>query len=310
MVRYVKTVAKRPPERICDMSRCSLLAAVAFAASLAALVPPRVTAQETRSAYLDVILLVDKSLSMVKAEAGVRKYAEGEIIGPVLVPGDRLIIETFYGKVDRLYAGTIRSEEDKAAIVRKLDAVVPNGRFTDIGAALDRAKADLAELGMPERPKYVLLLTDERQEAPYGTKYYAPDYKLVHPALKYVRRVDLGLFRAITVGFDVEARVDATAPGVMRLLEEPPARRTGDYPALPKGTDGGLSGAAVVGGPTANPRATGGEKLAPPSGASTLGRYSLPILLGVAVLAALFLAAVIVRVVQLRNRRREDTQDT
>ena len=33
-------------------------------------------------------------------------------------------------------------------------------RFTDLGAALDASKRDLEQLGDPERPKYVLLLTD------------------------------------------------------------------------------------------------------------------------------------------------------
>jgi hypothetical protein len=276
------------------MRRGSLLAAALIAASLAA---SPLAAAEDRTANIDVILLVDKSLSMVDAESAVKRYVAGDIIGPILVPGDRLIIESFYGKIDRLYAGTVRSEEDKAAIVRSLNAIKPDGRFTDIGAALDRARQDLGELGAPERPKYVLLLTDERQEAPAGTKYYAPDYRLVHPDLQYVKRVDLGPFRAITVGFDVGARIDATAPGVMRLLTELPPRKAEDFPSLPPGTDPGLSGAV------------GGGKPAGPAEGPKAGGLPVPVLVGGGILILVILAAVVVRILQLRHRRRKDAHD-
>lgn len=278
------------------MRRCSLIAAIVLCAGLAA--PRAGTAEESRTSSIDVILLVDKSLSMVDAEAAVKSYIAGEVIGPVIMPGDRLIIETFYGKIDRLYAGTVRSEDDKAAIVRSLNTVSPNGRFTDIGEALDRASLDLAELGQPERPKYVLLLTDERQEAPAGTKYYAPDYKLVHPALQYVRRVDLGLFRAITVGYDVGARIDQTMPGVMRLLTDLPPRKASDFPDLPAGTDPGLGGAAATAGDGASKAGQGSG----PEG--TRAAISPLALAGGAVILLAILAAVVIRIVQSKNKQR------
>jgi hypothetical protein len=276
------------------MRRCSLIAAIVLCASLAA--PVAGAAQESRTANIDVVLLVDKSLSMVDAEAAVKSYIAGEVIGPIVMPGDRLIIETFYGKIDRLYAGTIRSEDDKAAVVRSLNSVSPNGRFTDIGEALDRASLDLAELGQPERPKYVLLLTDERQEAPAGTRYYAPDYKLVHPALQYVRRVDLGLFRAITVGYDVGARIDQTMPGVMQLLTDLPPRKASDFPDLPAGTDPGLGGAASAAGGGA-----AGAGQAGASGKAAAGISPLVLAGGIILLLAI-LAVVAIRIVQSKNK--------
>jgi len=280
------------------MRRCSLIAAIVLCAGLAS--PNAGAAEESRTSNIDVVLLVDKSLSMVDAEAAVKSYIAGEIIGPILMPGDRLIVETFYGKIDRLYAGTIRSEDDKAAIVRSLNTVSPNGRFTDIGEALDRASLDLAELGQPERPKYVLLLTDERQEAPAGTKYYAPDYKLSHPALQYVRRVDMGLFRAITVGYDVGARIDETVPGVMKLLTDLPPRAASDFPDLPAGTDPGLEGASSVSGDGA-----AGTGQAGASGRSATAISPIVLAGGIILLLAI-LAIVAIRMIQARNRRRKD----
>jgi len=255
----------------------------------------QVTAEEARGgANIDVILLVDKSLSMRSAIAPLKNYLAGEVIGPLLVPGDRLIIEAFYGKTDRLFAGTIRSEEDKARVVRSLNAIKADGRFTDIGSALDQAQADLSELGEPEKPKYVLLLTDERQEAPAGTKYYAPDFKLKHPALQYVKRVDLGSFRAITIGFDVGKRIEAQAGKVMRLLTDIPKRDGSQYPSLPAGNDGGL-GAGKAGG--------AGAQAAKKSGG---GMSKTLIFSGSSVLLLIVLAIVVIAVVRSKNKRKDD----
>jgi hypothetical protein len=273
-------------------------------------------AGEDRTSNIDVILLVDKSLSMVDAEDAVKKYAAGKIIGPVLMPGDRLIIETFYGKIDRLYSGTIRSEEDKPAIVRSLNGILPDGRFTDIGAALDRAKADLEELGAPERPKYVLLLTDERQEAPAGTKYYAPDYRLSHPALQFINRVDLGAFRAITVGFDVGSRVDSSAPKVMRLLAEPPARKSEDFPDLAPGEDAvqrdaksaNAPAAGAPGLPAKKGGAAGNATEGPGQGGAKSKDAAVPVVVGVAVLV--FLAVAVIAVLHSKSKKkRSQRQD-
>lgn len=252
---------------------------------------------EPRAVNIDLVLLIDKSLSMADSEEAAKKYAAGAIIGPVLIPGDRLIIEAFYGKIDRLYSGTIGSEDDKAAIVRTLGAIVPNGRFTDIGAVLDRARADLEELGSPQRPKYVVLLTDERQEAPAGSKYFSPDFKLRHPALEYVKKSDLGGFRVITVGFDVGQRVDSAAPGVMRLLTDPPTRTTEDFEAAAQG--GPLTSRGEE---EADSRS---ESPAPPKMAVSAGLLR-SVAIAFAVLLAVFLAGLILRTVQLRNKRRKD----
>jgi hypothetical protein len=171
-----------------------------------------------------MILLLDKSLSMAPYFDEVKSYAAGKVLGPILVPGDRLIVELVYGKVDRLMKVDLNSETDLAKVIRAIRAVKADGHFTDLGAALDKAKQDLDELGKPERPKYVLLITDEIQEAPPGSPYQSPDHKLKHPSLEYVKRVDLGKFRAITVGLQVAEKVDAATPGIMQFLTEPPIR--------------------------------------------------------------------------------------
>jgi hypothetical protein len=172
-----------------------------------------------------MILLLDKSLSMAPYFAEVKAYVATQVIEPTLVPGDRLIVELVYGKVERLLTTRIGSEAEKAAAIRALRSVRADGHYTDLGRALDAAKKDLDELGQAERPKYVLLVTDERQEAPKGSPYAAPDYKLRHPSLEYIKRLDLGRFRVITVGLQVKPKVEKAAPAVMQLLMDAPLRR-------------------------------------------------------------------------------------
>ena len=210
-------------------------------------------AKETRVGGIDMILLLDKSLSMAPFFGEVKDYAAGKVLGPILIPGDRLIVELVYGKVKQLISLDIASEADKAKAIRAIRSVLADGRFTDLGAALDAAKRDLDQLGQTERPKYVLLLTDERQEAPKNSPYQATDYKLKHPSLEYVKRLDLGKFRAITVGLQVGAMVEKTAPTVLELLMDPPNRAESGQNGV-AGSDQAKNG-SVGGAATASERA-------------------------------------------------------
>ncbi len=231
-----------------------------------------------------MVLLIDKSLSMAPFFDEAKAYVAGKVIGPILVPGDRLIVETVYGTIDRLLSTDIGSEEDKAKAIRAIRSIKANGRFTDLGAALDKAKRDLDELGQPDRPKYVLLISDERQEAPKGSPYQAPDYKLKHPSLEYVKRVELGKFRAITVGLQVGAKVAQNAPAMLQLLMDPPLR--GESPA---------------------PGTQGNGKVLPPGG-STASERALPtwLLFGAVGLFAIALAVLAIMLVLAKNRKKED----
>jgi hypothetical protein len=231
------------PRKVAAVVRPSRLILLLAFASAFSTIQAQSTTQETRVGSLDVVLLLDKSLSMAPYFSEAKEYAAGQVIGSILVPGDRLIVELVYGKVERLVSMDISSEADKAKAVRAIRAVKADGRFTDLGNALDAAKRDLDELGKPERPKYVLLVSDERQEAPTGSPYQAKDYKLKHPSLEYVKKIDLGKFRAIIVGLQVKDKVAQTAPEVMKLLLEPPVR---DGSGIARASTAGGSAAAAV----------------------------------------------------------------
>ncbi len=265
-----KTAVKRP-QKVAVVNRSEGLSLLACFIFLAFQAPNLAGAPSTKAANvatgtatmsadvrpgsLDMILLLDKSLSMAPFFGEVKEYVAGEVLGPILIPGDRLIVELVYGKVQRLTSIGIGSEEDKAKAIRAIRAVKADGHYTDLGAALDAAKRDLDEFGQPDRPKYVLLITDERQEAPKGSPYQATDYKLKHPSLEYIKRVDLGKFRAITVGLQVGALVEKTAPTVMELLMDPPIRGEAGQVEAKGSSAGGAATGAGGGGKTSSERA-------------------------------------------------------
>lgn len=181
-------------------------------------------AEDLRSVNVDFIFLVDTSLSMDTAIADVKQYLAGEVVGPLLIPGDWVYALTFYGDTRTLWSGDIAGEPDKASLLRSLKGLSGNGRYTDIGKALDALDRIVGERGLPERPKYILLLTDERQEAPKGTKYYSADYTVKHPTLTYIKRVDKGSFRVITVGYGLDSKISGGSKLLVTTLAEPPAR--------------------------------------------------------------------------------------
>ena len=259
---------------------------------------PSTATPDQRPGALDMVLIIDKSLSMAPFFQEVKAYAAQKVLEPILVAGDRLIIETVYGRVDRLFSASISSEEDKAKAIRAVGAIKADGAFTDLGAALDKAKKDLDELGQPERPKYVLMLSDERQEAPMGSPYQAPDYKLKHPSLEYIKKVDLGKFRAITVGIQVGALVERTAPDVWKFVEEPPVRSSVSGTALPAAGQTPASGSKV--GPSAGPKAEAAS-----SGGMTAPERALPPWLLSAALALLAVALAGLAFALLLSRRKK-----
>ncbi len=205
---------------------------------------------DERSDAIDIFILIDSSLSMQEAMPAARDYVAGELIGRVALPGDYVMVLSFYGSQDILWQDELRSEGDKAELVRSLRGLQAVGRFTDIGAALDALDSLVIARGIPERAKYIVLVTDERQEAPYGTRYYSPNYNIEHRLLEYVKRDDRGLFRVITIGYGLSDKIADQTQALLRTLSEPPSRPSpvlpGAAPEAMGGKDGqGSSGSSL-----------------------------------------------------------------
>lgn len=222
------------------MKRCRLALFLALLAATTAF------PGDERTLPVDFIFLVDRSLSMKPVLEDVKRYLAADVIGPLVVPGDSVTLLAFYGKVERIWKGRVESESDKAALIRSLHKLVPDGRYTDIGRALDFLDPVLSELDAPERLKYILLLTDERQEAPPDSPYGSRDYSIAHRYLAYINRRDFGSFRAITIGLGLDDRITATAESLASFLRNPPERTDRDLPGSQnaQGTGPDASGTA------------------------------------------------------------------
>jgi hypothetical protein len=173
---------------------------------------------------VDFILLIDTSLSMSPAIEEVKQYVAGGVVGRFVQQGDWVAVLAFYGKSTLIWEGEIQTEADKASLIRSLHALEAKGRFTDIGMALDDMKQLVIQRNRPEIPKYILLLTDEIQEAPPDSSYRSDDFTVDHELLEYVRRVDMGSFHAITIGYGLANRIESDLESLMKTLNDPPDR--------------------------------------------------------------------------------------
>lgn len=259
---------------------------------------------DERSDAIDIFILIDSSLSMQEAMPAARDYVAGELIGRVALPGDYVMVLSFYGGQDILWQDELRSESDKAELVRSLRKLEAVGRFTDIGAALDALDSLVIARGLPERAKYIVLVTDERQEAPFGTQYYSPNYNIDHRLLEYVKRDDRGLFRVITIGYGLSDKIADQTRTLLRTLSEPPSRPS---PVLPGAAPEAMGGKDAT-------EAAGSSRGS--SGAGTSGIFGISVLddegrvnpaFLILVFAGLALAALCVFLfVWLRSRKKDD----
>lgn len=252
-------------------------------------------AEDLRLTYVDFFLLVDTSLSMVEAMDSARNYAASEIVGRLVIPGDWVSVYRFYGKTEEVWSGDIADESAKAQLVRSLHNLQADGRFTDIGSALDNLENLVRARGKPERPKYLLLVTDEKQEAPPGTKYYSSDYSIEHPMLEYVRKTDMGSYRVITIGYNIASKIEGHLGSIMTFLSDPPERTDVELPGALQSADDSQGSAGSQQGSLASAR----EKA---------GIGSMPVWLVILLIAALCLIVIIIIILVIRSRHKDEEQ--
>ncbi len=91
----------------------ALLAAIALAVASP-------LAADTRTENIDVIVALDRSLSMEKKVDAVKNYVSTYLVDQVLQPGDHFVLVAFYGKTDLLISQTIAGDADKAALKKSI----------------------------------------------------------------------------------------------------------------------------------------------------------------------------------------------
>ena len=105
----------------------------------------------------------------------------------------------------------IKSKEDTNKIIKTVNKISPNGRFTDVGRALDKIQEAVNQRGENGRYKVLFMLTDLEQDAPITSKYSGKQKKFSSPYLVESRIIKHDNWYEITVDMGLDERVVKTS---------------------------------------------------------------------------------------------------
>jgi len=201
---------------------------------------------DTRKVNIDVIVALDKSLSMESKVGAVKSWVNSFIIDQLIIPGDFFIVIAFYGKADIIISQVIKNDADRKAAKAIISQVQGNGKFTDIGNALDAVKAQLAEKEKDGRQKYVLLLTDGIQEAPPSSKYFSKNGTFNHEFLANTKTIMQKGWKVMILGIGIDTAAKDLAKELQGSYSEVSNKLTPEEINQKAGT---LFGMPIVEGP-------------------------------------------------------------
>ena len=180
---------------------------------------------DEREENIDLFVVLDKSLSMVEEIDPVKSYVIDTIVEDTLIPGDRFVVIQFYGKAEILIADDVIENDKKVDFTSMISSVEADGSYTDIGNALDKLKAAIEDYEHPDRRKYLLLITDGKQEAPEDSKYYSPDGKFNHAFLENAKTIQREGWKIQVLGIGTASAAKELAEqlsgGYIETSEEP-----------------------------------------------------------------------------------------
>ncbi len=186
-----------------------------FLAALLSSVALLSLAADDRTEPIDLMIALDRSLSMRQEIEAVKEYVATQIVDQVLQPGDTFVVVAFYGQNEIAVSQRLTADSDRETIKRALARLTPKEAFTDIGFALDRLRDEVAVQGTPGRKKTLLLITDAIDEPPPGSRYSDPGSWRGHEYMRVTSETQKEGWKIIVLGVGPEstAPVAAAAPG-------------------------------------------------------------------------------------------------
>ena len=162
-----------------------------------------------RTMPVDMIIMIDKSLSMQDPGRfdSLQQWVLNELIGEIIINGDWISIYQFYESPEHLISIEVKGKEDTAKIIKTIREIQPNGRFTDVGKALDKIQEAVNERGKNGRYKVLFMLTDLEQDAPMTSKYSGKQKKFSSPYLVESRIIKHDNWYEITVDMGLQDKV-------------------------------------------------------------------------------------------------------
>ena len=177
-------------------------------------------AADERQQSIALFIAVDRSLSMESEFAAVQQYLAGYIVDRLLHPGDFLLVAAFYGQAQVIIAQEISGGRDKDAVKNSILGMHADGRFTDIGNAIDLVATQMELYQADPRKKYVMLVTDSLQEAPLPSRYYNEAGVLSHGLLEYSRTIEMGSWRIVNLGVATKQMASEYADQIWSVLSD------------------------------------------------------------------------------------------
>jgi von Willebrand factor type A domain len=148
---------------------------------------------------IEIYLVLDKSLSMVEEIGSVKEYVLNNILNKLVIEGDYFLLIPFYGKTDQSFNAYIKSAQDKNQVSNDITQIQADGRFTDIGNALSTLRKSIISDTDSVR-KYMLLITDGKQEAPPDSPFYSPDGSFNHEFLSNTKEIQREGWKIVVLG--------------------------------------------------------------------------------------------------------------
>ncbi|MDR2182469.1 MAG: VWA domain-containing protein [Treponema sp.] len=158
---------------------------------------------DTRAAAMDVYLIVDGSSSMERGGAEAIDWLCATLLDRRVRDGDRLWIWTAGAKPELVFSGAGADREAAKTVIRALRF---QGRAADYRGALNEAKRRLRT----GRLSYTLLVSGNEARDP------SPE---LSGLLRYSRVDSFSGWRVLTVGLDLEGRIDRAASYYMRTVK-------------------------------------------------------------------------------------------
>ncbi|MDR1893155.1 MAG: VWA domain-containing protein [Spirochaetales bacterium] len=177
---------------------------------------------DSRTENIDLFVLLDKSLSMVEEIEDVKSYVRDFLVETFLIPGDNLTVINFFGSTDLFISQRVDSQGAKAEINEKIGQVQADGRWTDIGNALDALNREYYRSAESPRQKYLLLITDGIQEAPPDSRYYSPDGSFVHDLLENTKTIQRRGWKIQIIGIGSDSAARQVADELAAAYQEIP----------------------------------------------------------------------------------------
>jgi Mg-chelatase subunit ChlD len=182
------------------------------------------TFAEERTESLDFIIVVDKSLSMEDKMPFVQDFLIRTIGAPELIPGDTVTLIQFYGQAELLHQQIINSDSDELRVEEVIRGLQGDGRYTDIGNALDFLNSQIPQLPQTENLRYFLLLTDGIQEAPPESPYFTEDGSFTSELLENAKKIKQQGWTVHVLGLGSETQAGEIAQeleGTVHQFENP-----------------------------------------------------------------------------------------